>query len=298
MSRPAPGRLVVSAFLILSMPGFTGHLLPAEREPSPAPGQLVRAEDAVVALYSLQTQLEVDVKVLQRMEQRLVDNQRARDAAREKVDRLYVELDALFSAFRSASQSRSGREGDGDSEDGAEPVRAQIDAKRLEVMAAERVEDGVRDEGHRLRDDILAQRDRMSLLSAQLDTLIASLPTPRESVTGMWDITILPSGDKGVFALFQSGTVVTGQYTLAGPFQGSLDGTLIDRKLLLHRIDSRLGRSMDLTASLSLDGQALRGTWENYDLANGQARSGSWSARRRPQRRPGEEADGEDGAPR
>ncbi|HET6372559.1 MAG TPA: hypothetical protein VFG76_04590, partial [Candidatus Polarisedimenticolia bacterium] len=82
---------------------------------------------------------------------------------------------------------------------------------------------------------------------------------------------------------------------LDGPFQGSLDGTLVDRKILLHRIDSRLGRSMDFSGFLSPDGQAIKGTWENYDLSNGQTRNGSWSARRRQPRKVGEDADGREG---
>jgi len=275
--------------------------LPALATAQQSAPQLVRAEDAVVALFSLQTQLEVDNKVLLRMEQRLLDNQRARIEARDKVDKLYVELDGLFTRYRAAAHGRGGggKDGEPEPEETAERLRAQIEAKRLEVLAAERAETGVSEEGHRIRGEILDLKERMTLLSSQLDTLVASLPAQRETVTGVWDITLMPSGDKGVFALFQSGTMVNGQYTLAGPFQGSLDGTLIDRKLLLHRIDSRLGRTMDLTATLSPDGQSLRGTWENYDLANGQARTGSWVARRRPQRRAPEEPDGaEEGAPR
>lgn len=266
------------------------------RTGGPAAQQLVRSEDAVVAVFSLQTELEVDGKVLRRLEDRLDENRRARAEARDRVGKLYEELDALFARYREAIHG--GREGEpesrpeGEGAAGVEGLEAEIEAKQLEVMSAERTEAAIRDEGHRLREEIRRLRERMSLLAGQIDTLIGGLPSQRDTVTGIWDVTLLPSGVKGVFALFQSGTLVTGQYVLDGPFQGSLDGTLIDHKLLLHRIDARLGRSMDLTASLAQDGQALRGTWENYDLSNGQARTGSWSARRRPQRRPGE--DGQD----
>ena len=296
MSGPRPEARGATLCLAILAAALAATTLSSGQQPAP---QLVRAEDAVIALFSLQTQLDVDNKVLMRMEQRLIDNQRARNDARERTDKLYVDLDALFARYRAAVHGRPGSDGEAGSDEVADRLRTQIESKRLEVMAAERVEAGVSDEGHKLRDDILALKERMTLLSTQLDTLVAGMPTPRETVTGVWDITLMPSGDKGVFALFQSGTMVNGQYTLAGPFQGSLDGTLIDRKLLLHRIDSRLGRTMDLSASLSADGQALRGTWENYDLSNGQARTGSWAARRRPPRRTPEEPEGaEEGAPR
>jgi len=282
--------------------GFGGLLvaclvLPASS--GPRAQQLVRSEDAVVALFSLQTEMEVDNKMLRRMELRLEENRAARIEARERVERLYAELDDLMARYSAAIQGRQGR-GDGPEEEPAslERLETQIEAKALEVRTGERAEAAVSDEGHRLRDDIRNLKERITLLSAQIDSLAAGLPAQKESVTGVWDVTLLPSGEKGVFALFQSGTIVSGQYVLDGPFQGSLDGTLVDRKLLLHRIDSRLGRSMDLTASLSQDGQSLRGTWENYDLANGQARSGSWAARRRAQRKASSEAESRESSPR
>jgi hypothetical protein len=276
---------------------------------APAGGQeLVRPEDAVVAVFSLQTELDVDARQLLRMEERHEENRRARDEARALVRRLYVEMDEIFSRYREAlHELRAGvapqaeEEGDDDPSDRrstpAAEIEAEIEAKERELRAAERAETALQDDGRRLRDDIRNLRERMSLLAQRIAALQNSLPAPRDSVTGVWDISMLPSGVKGVFALFQSGTLVSGQYVLEGPFQGSLDGTLIDRKLLLHRIDARLGRSMDLTAYLSSDGQALRGTWENYDLANGQTRTGSWSARRRTPTRPDRGSDGREGGP-
>jgi hypothetical protein len=273
--------------------------------------ELVRSEDAVVAVFSLHTQLEVDARQLERMEDRHDENRLARDEAREKVRRLYQEMDRIFARYREALRDlRAGVAPPADSEAG-EPdeerperrggplaeIEAEIEAKERELRAAERAESALQDDGRRLRDDIRNLRERMTLLAQRIAALQNSLPAPRDSVTGVWDISMLPSGVKGVFALFQSGTLVSGQYVLEGPFQGSLDGTLIDRKLLLHRIDARLGRSMDLTAYLSSDGQALRGTWENYDLANGQTRTGSWSARRRTPDRADRESDGREGGP-
>jgi len=243
----------------------------------PAAGQeLVRSEDAVVALFSLQTELAVDLKVLERIEQRLETNRRDRDAERARVSQLSRELDELFDEYRAARGS--GRDGQSA---GARDIEAQIEQKERELGAAELSSLAISDQGRRLRDEIRTMRERLAILSRQIETLQASLPTDSESVTGVWEITLLPSGDRGVFALFQTGTIVTGQYVLDGPFRGSLEGTLIDRTLFLQRIDARLGRSMDLSASLSPDGQTIRGTWENHDLANGQTRTGSWAGKRR-----------------
>jgi Tfp pilus assembly protein PilO len=245
---------------------------------TPAAAQeLVRSEDAVVALFSLQTELTVELRVLARVESRLEQNRRDRDEARRRITQLSRELDELFDVYRAAK----GPTGGGQRGQNARDIEAQIERKERDLYAAEEGASAIQDQGRRLRDQIRTMRERMSFLSQQIDTLRASLPTERESVTGVWDIVLLPSGDRGVFALFQTGTMVTGQYVLDGPFQGSLEGTLVDRNLFIQRIDSRLGRSMDLRAFLSPDGQALRGTWENHDLANGQTRTGSWSARRR-----------------
>ncbi len=254
---------------------------------SPGAQDLVRSEDAIVALFSLQTEFTVDVKVLARLEERYDRNRQDRSVATQRMSGLYVDMERLFDAYRAARRS-----GGRTAENGGEPVDPReiprleqlIEEKELELMGAEGALTAVQDEGRRLRELIRDKQEQMAILLQQIEVLRASLPTQRESVTGIWDITLLPGGEKGVFALFQSGTVVSGQYVLDGPFRGSLDGTLIDRRLMLQRIDDRLGRSMDFSAFLSPDGQALRGTWENYDLANGQTRTGSWAGRRRQAR--------------
>jgi len=247
---------------------------------------LVRSEDAIVALFSLQSEFTVDVKVLARLEDRYDGNRRDRATAAQRMSGIYADMERLFDSYRAARRGRSG--------DGGEPIDPReigrleqlIEEKEIELMVAEKALISLQDEGRRLRVEIRDKQEQMAIRLQQIEMLRASLPTQRESVTGIWDVTILPGGEKGVFALFQSGTVVSGQYVLDGPFRGSLDGTLIDRRLLLQRIDDRLGRSMDFSAFLSPDGQALRGTWENYDLANGQTRTGSWAGNRRQARGP------------
>ena len=79
----------------------------------------------------------------------------------------------------------------------------------------------------------------------------------------------------------QSGALVTGTYRLEGGWTGSVQGTLVERKVYLVRIDSKLGRSMELEGALSGDRKQIRGSWLRYELAGSEGGSGQWSARRR-----------------
>jgi hypothetical protein len=91
----------------------------------------------------------------------------------------------------------------------------------------------------------------------------------------------MPAEHRGTFDLKQTGTLVTGVYRMEGGFDGSVEGTLINRKVFLVRIDSQLGKSMELEGSLTSDGKQIRGSWLRYELAGGKGGSGQWSARKR-----------------
>ena len=86
---------------------------------------------------------------------------------------------------------------------------------------------------------------------------------------------------RGLFVLRQAGTLVSGTYELDGGWTGSLQGTLVNRKVFLVRIDSKLGRMMELEGFLSGEETLIRGTWLNYELAGAEGASGHWSARKR-----------------
>jgi hypothetical protein len=91
----------------------------------------------------------------------------------------------------------------------------------------------------------------------------------------------MPLEQHGLFVLRQAGTLVSGTYELDGGWTGSLQGTLVNRKVFLVRIDSKLGRMMELEGFLSGEETLVRGTWLNYELAGGEGASGHWSARKR-----------------
>jgi hypothetical protein len=148
----------------------------------------------------------------------------------------------------------------------------EAEGERTEVQLAERA----------LLDRIRDRLRRVVLYEEQL-AVLRDRPPPAESglLTGSWEIVLLPINQRGIFELKQSGTIVTGTYRLAGGFSGSLQGTLVQTKVFLQRIDSQLGRSMELEGRLSGDQTIIRGTWLSYDLSDGDGGKGEWSATRR-----------------
>ena len=126
---------------------------------------------------------------------------------------------------------------------------------------------------------------RIRLLEQQLATLEGRTESGETgALSGTWDLVLLPIDQKGSCVLEQSGAVVSGTYRLQGGYSGSLQGTLVNRKLYLVRIDSRLGKIMEFEAFVSADGDILRGTWLNYELAGAEGSTGHWTATRRAAR--------------
>ncbi len=128
-------------------------------------------------------------------------------------------------------------------------------------------------------------REHLSRI-ALLDPLSAlegrSEPEAVGLLSGTWDIVLLPLDQKGSCVLHQTGAVLSGTYSLQGGYSGSLQGTLVNRKVFLVRIDSRLGKIMELEGFLAADAKMIRGTWLNYELAGAEGSTGHWSATRRP----------------
>ena len=226
---------------------------------------LKRPEEQLAAIYSLKVQLEIEQRRLDEALQRHSEQARARDDARGRLQRLYDDLDAMV----------EGR---------AEGEPALILAREQDIQKTEQEVEALSGETRRIREAIRDAHARIELLGDRIGRLRKTLPSDTESLTGSWDVNYLPSGDKGVFMLRQSGTLLAGEYTLEGGWKGSLQGTFVDGKVLLHRIDSKLGRSSDLEGTLAPDGRTLRGNWQSYILSGGQPTNGSWIARKRQER--------------
>jgi hypothetical protein len=154
------------------------------------------------------------------------------------------------------------------------------------VSALAQVEEAERDRAqvvdrqrHRVR-TILDRIRRIRELETRAGVLLERDERTAGVLTGSWEVSMLPLGQRGVFRLEQMGVIVSGTYSLEGGWSGSLQGTLVNRKIYLVRIDSRLGRSMELEGFLSEDGNSIRGTWLNYDLGAEGGSEGQWSATR------------------
>jgi len=226
---------------------------------------LKRPEEQLAAIYSLKVQLEIEQRRLDEALQRHSEQARARDDARGRLQRLYDDLDAMV----------EGR---------AEGEPALILAREQDIQKTEQEVEALSGETRRIREAIRDAHARIELLGDRIGRLRRTLPSDTESLTGSRDVHYLPSGDKGVFMLRQSGTLLAGEYTLEGGWKGSLQGTFVDGKVLLHRIDSKLGRSSDLEGTLAPDGRTLRGNWQSFILSGGQPTNGSWIARKRQER--------------
>jgi len=231
----------------------------------PRAQDLKRPEEQLAAIYSLKVQLEIEQRRLDDALQRYNELARTREEARGRLVRLYDDLDGMV-------QGRSDTDA------------ALMRDREEEIQKIEQQVEVLTQETRRIRADIKDAHARIDLLTERIGRLRKTLPSDNESLTGTWDVNYLPSGDKGVFALRQSGTLLVGEYTLEGGWKGSLQGTFVDGKMLLHRIDSKLGRSSDLEGSLAPDGQTIRGTWQSFILSGGQPTAGQWVARKRQEK--------------
>jgi hypothetical protein len=230
---------------------------------APAAAQdLKRPEEQLAAIYALRVQLEIEQVQLDADLQRYGAVAPGREEARAKVRRLSEELDDMVQGRAEASAD-------------------EIEGREADVARAEKDLEAIATEARELRSRIRMSHDRIALLQDRLGRLRKALPSDNESLTGSWDITYLPSNDKGTFTLRQSGTLLVGEYVLEGGWRGSLQGTIVSGKVLLHRIDSKLGHSQDLDGTLSPEGRTIRGNWQNFILSGGQPTTGSWVAQKR-----------------
>jgi hypothetical protein len=223
----------------------------------------LRPEQALLAIFALETQIQTENTLVDRVEDQYKANLEERTRYRTRLERLAADLDTAWAAPEEATDAEA-------------LARADDELERLEkamVLAW--------DEGRRLRREILTGRARLAILRGRLAELSATLPATAESLTGYWDVRLLSGGERGVFFLVQSGAVLSGEYGLEGGYKGSLQGTYVDGQVMLQRIDTRLGRIMDLDGTVAADGKSIRGTWRRHDLSSGRPATGAWSATRR-----------------
>ncbi len=226
-------------------------------------GDLLPAE--LPAQQSLTNALLVEREMLQEDVAKHAVAATARNAMGQRVTDLHRALDEVVAA--PAVQGAAER---------LERLLSQIDV-------AEGDRDAAFDAERLLLERILERERRIGALERRL----AELRSRDErhvvgEVTGTWSLTLMPIDQRGRCRLTQDGTLVRGTYELDGGFSGSLQGTFVNRTLVLQRIDSRLGKSMELRGALAPDAQRMRGTWLNFELAGSVGGSGHWVAERLP----------------
>jgi hypothetical protein len=139
--------------------------------------------------------------------------------------------------------------------DAEQDVRALLEKRRL------------------IADRIVDRKRSIALIESDLSIKKAS-----DAITGRWTVTIDPGEQRGVFKMTLEGTIVSGEYTLEGDYSGSLRGTLINDRLRIERVDSKLGFTTVYIGRVARDGSSIGGTWEATTFGTGGPGSGRWLA--------------------
>lgn len=214
------------------------------------------------AAEAIQATLEVERALLREDLERHERLAAERSKAAARLVETYVELDAAL------AKSEPG-------------THKALDEPRAKVARAEAARQELSAQEATLLDKVQDHMRRIRLLEEKLVSFPERAQEVGGPLSGRWDVTLLPSGITGVFSLTQSGTLISGTYQLEGGWSGSLQGTLVNRKVHLERIDSKQGRSGEFEGFLSSDGSRIRGTWRSYELSARDPASGQWSAARR-----------------
>ena len=176
-------------------------------------------------------------------------------------------LEAAVATLTSAS--RAFAEGAARSDSGGDELSRREEA----VADAEQDVRSLLEKRRLLADRILDRRRSIAMLEAEV-----AVRKPADSISGRWTVTVEPGDQRGVFRMSLEGTIISGEYTLEGGYSGSLKGTLINDRLRLERVDSKLGFTSVYLGRLARDGSVIAGTWESTSFGSGGPGSGRWLA--------------------
>jgi hypothetical protein len=174
-----------------------------------------------------------------------------------------------------AASSRAVSEAAGRSDVSVEEI-----SRREDALAETEQEVRTLLERRRLLADRLVER-RRSIAALEADL---SARKPTDLVSGRWTVLLDPGEQRGVFRMTLDGTIVSGEYVLEGGYSGSLRGTLVDDRLRLERVDSKLGFSAVYYGRVTQEGSSISGTWETTNFGAGSPESGRWKAVREEER--------------
>ena len=165
-------------------------------------------------------------------------------------------------------------------------TRDSLVARSADLRRSEAELEELTSAAQQLRATVLARRELLQQLDAELRQLEESQPGGRDELSGKWAVAIEPGGLKGTFDLLLDGTLVSGVYQLSGGWKGSLRGTLVGGTVRLERIDAQLGFAAVYNARIVTRGteKRLEGTWDATNLTVGMPVSGTWVGRREASR--------------
>jgi len=252
---------MVGRFLTLGvLIGMASLMSAAAQQPAPDEPDLIAPQGP--AGVALSADLEVEETLLGEALVRYQSLSVRRGRLLNRLAELYSELDRVVQAVGAVTSLS------------VEALLMQIDVaegERSRMQATERA----------LIESIVKSARRVDLLQEQIADLAGAEDVEAGVLAGDWQVVFMPLQHRGTFSLRQSGTIISGTYRLDGGWSGSLQGTLVNKKVYLVRIDSKLGKSMELEGVLSSDGETIRGTWLNYELGAGEGSSGQWAANKR-----------------
>jgi opacity protein-like surface antigen len=187
------------------------------------------------------------------------DTTRLSDTSR----RLETALSTLASASRAFAEGTARADSGGDELSRREEAVAEAEQDVRSLLEKRRL----------LADRILDRKRSIGMLEAELGA-----KKPADTITGRWAVTVEPGEQRGAFRMTLDGTLVSGDYTLEGGYSGSLRGTLINDRLRLERVDSKLGFTAVYVGRMARDGATIGGTWESTNFGTGGPGSGRWQA--------------------
>ena len=156
------------------------------------------------------------------------------------------------------------------SEDGAADAEARVrtlETRRSAVVAR-----------------FLERSRRITMLGEELARRRGSAHGEGDPLSGRWAVAIDPGKVTGTFRLRLDGTIVSGDYLLAGGFKGSLRGTYVGDRVTLQRIDSERGFDATFYGKHVPSLKKITGSWEATAIAPATGPSaGTWGASMTPE---------------
>ncbi len=213
------------------------------------------------AVFTLGIELEMEKQTLSELNREYTQLINKRTTLLRRISSLYSDLDRYF------NQSL-----ESDNVFFIEETETNIDDLESRLSS-------LRIDSRMLRNSIKMKTGRIAVLEEKMDELTGRLPSTENTVSGKWSFTMMPNRITGEIVLLQQGTVISGEYSFEGGWTGSFTGHIANRRIVMERIDSALGRVGTFMGALSEDGSSITGSWENYEFSRPPV-TGSWSASR------------------